>query len=39
MSDDVRRYTSDVAFTPAVKAAQEKRGSRGAYARMEKTGG
>jgi predicted pyridoxine 5'-phosphate oxidase superfamily flavin-nucleotide-binding protein len=39
MSDDVRRYTSDVAFTPAVKAAQEKRGSRGAYARMEKRGG
>jgi len=26
---------SDVAFTPAVKAAQEKRGSRKAYARME----
>lgn len=39
MSNDVRRYTSDVAFTPAVKAAQEKRGSRRAYARMEQKGG
>ena len=29
---------SDVAFTPAVKAAQEKRGSRKAYARMEERG-
>lgn len=39
MSDELRRYTSDVAFTPAVKAAQEQRGSRGAYARMERKGG
>jgi len=39
MSKDVRRHTSDVAFTPAVKAAQEKRGSRRAYARMEQKGG
>lgn len=31
-------YVSDVAFTPAVKAEQEKRGSRNGYARhMEKT--
>jgi predicted pyridoxine 5'-phosphate oxidase superfamily flavin-nucleotide-binding protein len=30
---------SDVAFTPAVKAIQEKRGSRGQYARMEERGG
>lgn len=26
---------SDIAFTPAVKAAQEQRGSRGSYAKME----
>ncbi len=30
---------SDVAFTPAVKAEQEQRGSRSAYARMEAKGG
>jgi len=30
---------SDIAFTPAVKAAQEQRGSREAYARMEERGG
>lgn len=29
---------SDIAFTPAVKAAQEKRGSRKAYAKMEQRG-
>jgi len=29
---------SDIAFSPTVKAAQEKRGSRGAYARMEEKG-
>ena len=32
-------YTSDIAFTPAVKAVQEKRGSRRGYARMEEKGG
>ncbi|MBL9113101.1 MAG: pyridoxamine 5'-phosphate oxidase family protein [Myxococcales bacterium] len=32
-------YPSDVAFTPAVKAIQAKRGSRAAYARMEAAGG
>jgi predicted pyridoxine 5'-phosphate oxidase superfamily flavin-nucleotide-binding protein len=31
--------SSDVAFTPAVKAIQEKRGSRNQYARMEQRGG
>jgi predicted pyridoxine 5'-phosphate oxidase superfamily flavin-nucleotide-binding protein len=31
--------SSDVAFTPAVKAAQERRGSRGSYAKMEARGG
>jgi predicted pyridoxine 5'-phosphate oxidase superfamily flavin-nucleotide-binding protein len=30
---------SDIAFTPAVKAIQEKRGSREQYARMEERGG
>jgi uncharacterized protein len=33
------RPSSDVAFTPAVKAIQEKRGSRGHYAKMEAKGG
>jgi predicted pyridoxine 5'-phosphate oxidase superfamily flavin-nucleotide-binding protein len=33
------RPSSDVAFTSAVKAFQEKRGSRAAYARMEARGG
>ena len=30
-----REFASDIAFTPAVKAAQEKQGSRETYARME----
>jgi predicted pyridoxine 5'-phosphate oxidase superfamily flavin-nucleotide-binding protein len=34
MSDDVA-YPSDVAFTPAVKAIQDRKGSRDSYARME----
>ncbi len=33
---DARKYPSDVAFTPAVKAVQERLGSRTAYARMER---
>ena len=33
------RPVSDVAFSPAVKAAQEARGSRAGYARMEAKGG
>jgi predicted pyridoxine 5'-phosphate oxidase superfamily flavin-nucleotide-binding protein len=33
------RPSSDVAFTPRVKALQEQRGSRAAYARMEAHGG
>ena len=33
------RPISDVAFTPAVKAAQEANGSRTAYAKMEQRGG
>ena len=31
--------TSDIAFTPAVKTAQEERGSRKGYAGMESRGG
>lgn len=31
-------YSSDVAFTPAVKAVQKRRGSRSAYAQMEQDG-
>jgi hypothetical protein len=32
------RYASDVAFTPAVKAAQARKGSRRSYQRMEEKG-
>ena len=35
----MRKPSSDVAFTAAVKAVQERRGSRAAYARVEKLGG
>ena len=34
-----RLHVSDVAFTPAVKAVQERKGSRKNYARMEQRGG
>jgi hypothetical protein len=34
MTDDLQ-YPSDVAFTPAVKSIQERKGSRDNYARME----
>lgn len=33
------KYTSDIAFTPSVKAIQEKYHSRNSYANMEKNGG
>src|SRR5690349_17299038 len=36
---DNRTYSSDVAFTPAVKAIQLQKGSRVSYARMEHGGG
>ena len=36
---DIRSHSSDVAFSPAVKAIQSRRGSRGAYARVEQHGG
>jgi len=32
------RYPSDIAFTPSVKAIQERKGSRAAYCRMEEGG-
>jgi len=35
----MNEYPSDIAFTPAVKAAQERKGSRKNYARMERSGG
>ena len=34
-----RAPSSDIAFTPAIKAVQTRRGSRGIYARMEANGG
>ena len=36
---DVQTYSSDVAFTPAVKAIQTRKGSREGYARVEENGG
>ena len=36
---DVHTYSSDVAFTPAVKEIQTRKGSRDAYAHVEQRGG
>src|SRR5690242_20950218 len=36
---DIHTYSSDVAFTPAVKAIQAKKGSREAYQHVEQNGG
>jgi uncharacterized protein len=36
---DTHTYSSDVAFTPAVKAIQARKGSRDAYANQEERGG
>jgi uncharacterized protein len=36
---DMHQYSSDVAFTPAVKAVQTRKGSRSAYASVEQNGG
>jgi uncharacterized protein len=36
---DTHTYSSDVAFTPAVKAIQVRKGSRDGYARVEQSGG
>ena len=38
-TDPSQTYSSDVAFTPAVKAVQTRKGSRDAYARVEQNGG
>ena len=35
----MHQYSSDIAFTPAVKATQNKKGSRSSYSRMEQSGG
>ncbi len=36
---ELHTYPSDVAFTPAVKAVQTRKGSRKSYARVEQSGG
>ena len=36
---DVHTYSSDVGFTPAVKAIQTRKGSREGYAHVEERGG
>src|SRR3979490_1785544 len=36
---DIHTFSSDVAFTPAVKAVQARKGSRSAYAHVEQQGG
>ena len=35
----MRQYASDIAFTPAVKAIQNRKGSRSSYSKMEERGG
>lgn len=39
MKNEKLKYTSDIAFTPAVKLLQKKYNSRNSYARMEVNGG
>ena len=36
---EMKTSTSDIAFTPSVKAVQERMGSRAQYQRMEERGG
>jgi uncharacterized protein len=36
--ETTQRYSSDVAFTPSVKAVQDRKGSRGGYSKMEERG-
>ncbi len=36
---DTRTYSSDIAFTPTVKAIQQRKGSREAFAHVEQNGG
>jgi predicted pyridoxine 5'-phosphate oxidase superfamily flavin-nucleotide-binding protein len=38
-STGAREYASDIAFTPAVKAIQQQKGSRASYSRMERSSG
>ena len=38
-TQNTQRDATDIAFTPAVKAVQERKGSRGSYARMQERGG
>jgi uncharacterized protein len=39
LMSDTHIYSSDIAFTPAVKAVQTRKGSRDAYAEVEQSGG
>ena len=39
VADEAHAYSSDVAFTPTVKAVQARKGSRESYGRMEQRGG
>jgi hypothetical protein len=39
MERPMRDFSSDIAFTPVVKAIQKRKGSRETYARMERNGG
>jgi predicted pyridoxine 5'-phosphate oxidase superfamily flavin-nucleotide-binding protein len=39
LMSDTQTFSSDVAFTPAVKEIQVRKGSRNAYARVEQNGG
>jgi len=39
VADEAHAYSSDVAFTPTVKAVQARKGSRESYGRMEQKGG
>ena len=38
LMEGAQAYSSDVAFTPAVKTQQSRKGSRGTYERMERGG-
>ncbi|HEX9768003.1 MAG TPA: pyridoxamine 5'-phosphate oxidase family protein, partial [Kiloniellales bacterium] len=38
MDEPLPTYSSDIAFTPSVKAVQSRKGSRRAYRRMEERG-
>ena len=38
-TESIKRYSSDVAFTPSVKSIQARKGSRDGYAQVEENGG